>query len=95
MALCRRGGGVDTGSCSTRPRVCYSQWAIEVSHKVLYYRPMKNERITYFILTCLGFFFLFCLFTKQQQERKMQEANEPGTSVQISVQIRREQGDRT
>ena len=82
---------MDTGSCSTGPRVCSPQWAIEGSHKVLYYRPMKNERIIYFILTCLGFFFLLCLFTKQQQERKMQEANEPDTSVQI----RREQGDRT
>lgn len=70
VALCRRGGGVDTGSCSTGPRVCSSQWAIEGSHKVFYCRPMKNERIIYFILTCLGFFFLLSLFTKQQQERK-------------------------
>lgn len=50
-------------------------------------------RELYITLACLGFFFslfLLFLFTKQQQERKMQEANEPGTGVQI----RRDQGRR-
>jgi len=70
------------------PVLHHGRW--KGSHKVLYYRPTKNERITCITLTCLGFFFP-CLFTKQQQERKMQEAGEPGPGIQI----RREQGGRT
>lgn len=41
------------------------------------------------LLSLVWVFFLLLLCTKQQQERKMQEADEPGTGVQI----RREQGD--
>lgn len=59
------------------PGVCSSQQEVEGSHKVLYYRPTKNERIIYYS-HLFGF-----LFTKQQQERKTQEADEPGTGVRV------------
>ena len=85
----QRGRGVSGGmGVGPGPVLHHGRW--KGSHKVLYYRPTKNERITCITLTCLGFFFP-CLFTKQQQERKMQEAGEPGPGIQI----RREQGGRT
>lgn len=75
---------VATESFSVGPRVCSSQQEVEGSHKVLYYRPTKNERIIYYS-HLFGF-----LFTKQQ-ERKMQEADGPGAGVRN----RRARGMRT
>lgn len=43
---------------------------------------LQKMRELCIILTSLGFFFLF-LFTKQQQEREMQVADEPGMRLQI------------
>lgn len=90
LAPVRKEGGVSLGGWVWAQGLFFTAGGGR-DHIKFFITDLQKMRELHVLLSLVWVFFLLRLFTKQRQERKMQEAGESGPGTQI----RREQGGRT